>query len=77
MDSEVGIYFNPKFARRGEGMPFLPEKRLILVMTPVRDQILIQNGFPIIARILFNCQGAAIVERWEHLIGLSRSIESP
>ena len=77
MDPEVRIYFIPKFVRKGGRMPFLSEKRRILVMTPVRDQILIQNGFPMIARILFSCQRAAIVERYKHLIGLSRSIESP
>jgi hypothetical protein len=58
-------------------MPFSPEERLTLVVTPVRDQTLIQNDSPIVARILFNCQRAIIVEWYRHLIGLSRSIESP
>ena len=77
MDPAVGIYFNPKFVRKGEGMPFLPEKRRTLVMTPARDQALIQNDSPIVAIILFNCLRIRIVERWKHLIGFSRSIESP
>jgi hypothetical protein len=77
MDPGVGTYFNPKFARKGEGMSFPPEKRLTLVMTRVRDQTLIQNDSPIVARILFNCQTATIVGWYRHLIGLSRSIESP
>jgi hypothetical protein len=76
-DPGVGTYFNPKLPRKGEGMPFSPEERLTLVVTPVRDQTLIQNDSPIVARILFNCPGATIVERWKHLIGLTRSIESP
>jgi hypothetical protein len=58
-------------------MSFPPEKRLTLVMTRVRDQTLIQNDSHIVARILFNCQRATIVERYKHLIGLRRSIESP
>jgi hypothetical protein len=58
-------------------MSFLPEKRLTLVMTRVRNQTLIQNDSHIAARILFNCQRATIVERYKHLIGLNRSIESP
>jgi hypothetical protein len=51
-------------------MPFLPEKRQILVMTPVRDQILIQNGSPMIAGILFSCQRAAIVGRYKQSLPL-------
>ncbi len=43
-------------------MSFPPEKRLPLVVIPVRDQTLIQNDSPIVARILFNCQRATIVE---------------
>ena len=58
-------------------MSFPPEKRLTLVMTRVRDQTLIQNDSHIVARILFNCQRATIVEWYRHLIRLSRSIESP
>jgi hypothetical protein len=77
MDPGVGTYFNPRLSHKGEGMSFSPEERLTLVVTPVRAQTLIQNDSHIIARILFNCPRAAIVERWKHLIGLSRSIESP
>ena len=58
-------------------MSFLPEKRLILQMTPVRSQVLIQNNSPIHARILFDCQRATMAGGKKHLIGLSRSIESP
>ena len=58
-------------------MPFPPDKGLTLVMTRVRDQTLIQNDSHIVARILFNCQRATIVEWHRHLIGLIRSIESP
>ena len=77
MDPEVGTYFNPKLPRKGEGMSFPPEERLTLVVTPVRGQTLIQNDSHIVARILFNSQRATIVERYKHLIGLRRSIESP
>jgi hypothetical protein len=72
-----GTYFNPKLPLKGEGMCFPPEKRLTLVMTQVRDQILIQNDSPTVARILFDCQRATIVEREKHLFGFSRSIECP
>ena len=58
-------------------MPFSPEERLTLVVTPVRDQTLIQNDSHIVARILFKCQRATIVEGYRHLIGLICSIESP
>jgi hypothetical protein len=58
-------------------MSFSPEKRLTLVMTRVRDQTLIQNDSPIVARILFNCQRATIAGGKTHLIRLSRPIESP
>jgi len=67
MDPEVGTYFNPKLPPKGEGMSFPPEKRPTLVMTRVRDQALIQNDSPIVARILFNCQRATIVEGYRHL----------
>jgi hypothetical protein len=76
-DPKVGTYFNPKFFLKGEGMSSPHEKRLTLVMSRVRDPVLIQNDSPIVAIILFNCQRATIVERYKHLIGLSRSIESP
>ena len=76
-DPGVGTYFNPKLPRKGEGMPFSPEERLTLVVTPVRDQTLIQNDSHIVARILFNCQRATLVEGYRHLLGLCRSIESP
>jgi hypothetical protein len=77
MDSEGGTYFNPKLPRKGEEMSFPLEKGLILAMMPTRHPVLIQTDSSIVARILFNCQRATVVERYKHLIGLSRSIESP
>jgi len=58
-------------------MSFLPAKRLTSVGHPVRNRDLIQNDPPTVARILFNCPRATIVGREKHLMGLTRSIESP
>jgi hypothetical protein len=77
MDPEVETYLNPKISSKGEGTSSPPEEKLTLVMSRVRDPVLVQNDSPIVARILFNCQRATIVERDKLLSGLSRSIESP
>jgi hypothetical protein len=74
-DPEVGTYFNPKLPFKGEGMSFLPEKRLTFVMTLVRDQTLIQNDSHIVARILFNSlvyqvlddiETVKVIRMWTH-----------
>jgi len=58
-------------------MSFFVEKRRILLLVPLRYQVLIHKNYHFVARILFDYQRATIVERYKHLIGLSLSIESP
>jgi hypothetical protein len=42
--SWVGAYLDSKCALGGEGMPFSVEKRLILLLAPLRYQVLIHKN---------------------------------